>query len=260
MQEFSTPYVGLDVHKESIDMALANGPRQAEVRHLGTVAGGVEAVSKAMRKLVSAGRMLHIVYEAGPCGFVLQRHCIQAQQPAPQRFGAGFAIGLAPNESAELGDHAYGLAQSRRGGVRGPLSVLGFVSDQHLALVVIEIHAGRQVRHLASELGHMVDAPGHHPVDGQAGLQPLAVPELSIFDPAAALQGAMKYLDPPAPGVPSYLLAGLLEAVHRQRREQCPFDGLGRRGGILFLRQHHLYFEWAELRSRVVRSRRKAQP
>ena len=67
MQEFSTPYVGLDVHKESIDMALANGPRQAEVRHLGTVAGGVEAVSKAMCKLVSAGRVLHIVYEAGPC-------------------------------------------------------------------------------------------------------------------------------------------------------------------------------------------------
>jgi transposase len=31
-------------------------------------------VSKSMRKLVSAGHRLHIVYEAGPCGFVLQRH------------------------------------------------------------------------------------------------------------------------------------------------------------------------------------------
>ena len=33
-----------------------------------------EAVSKALRRLVSAGQRLHIVYEAGPCGFVLQRH------------------------------------------------------------------------------------------------------------------------------------------------------------------------------------------
>ena len=38
------------------------------------VPGGLDAVSKAMRKLVGAGHRLHIVYEAGPCGFVLQRH------------------------------------------------------------------------------------------------------------------------------------------------------------------------------------------
>ena len=31
-------------------------------------------MTKSMRKLVSAGHQLHIVYEAGPCGFVLQRH------------------------------------------------------------------------------------------------------------------------------------------------------------------------------------------
>lgn len=74
MSQSTTVYVGLDVHKDSIDIALAQASGDSEVRHLGTVAGGTAAVSKALRRLISAGQRLHIVYEAGPCGFALQRH------------------------------------------------------------------------------------------------------------------------------------------------------------------------------------------
>jgi len=38
------------------------------------VGGDLTALDKALRGLVSAGRWLHVVYEAGRCGFVIWRH------------------------------------------------------------------------------------------------------------------------------------------------------------------------------------------
>jgi transposase len=73
VSQFTTEYVGLDVHKESVDISVASAG-DAEVRHVGKVAGDLNAVTRAMRRLAKDGRRLHIVYEAGPCGFVLQRH------------------------------------------------------------------------------------------------------------------------------------------------------------------------------------------
>ena len=70
----SSVYVGLDVHKDSIDIALAEGGHEGEVRHIGSIGGDLAALDKALRKLISRGTPLHIVYEAGPCGFVIWRH------------------------------------------------------------------------------------------------------------------------------------------------------------------------------------------
>lgn len=72
MRKSSKLFVGMDVHKQSIDVATGE-ESGGEVRHYGAIGGDLAAVSRLARKIESSARRLVFVYEAGPCGFGIYR-------------------------------------------------------------------------------------------------------------------------------------------------------------------------------------------
>lgn len=63
----------MDVHKDSITIAIADEGRSGNVRIYGKIANEPDQIDKVMRKLISQNAQLQCVYEAGPCGYPLYR-------------------------------------------------------------------------------------------------------------------------------------------------------------------------------------------
>src|ERR1700760_1752761 len=74
MEDDSTLYVGLDVHKDSITVAYAIG--MGDVELLGKVGTTQIEIDRLCKRLQSKARHVRVVYEAGPCGYGLYRRLI----------------------------------------------------------------------------------------------------------------------------------------------------------------------------------------
>jgi transposase len=71
MENDSTLYVGLDVHKDSITVAYALGTGEVEL--LGKIGTTKTDIDRLCKRLQSKARRVCVVYEAGPCGYGLYR-------------------------------------------------------------------------------------------------------------------------------------------------------------------------------------------
>ena len=139
-------YVGLDVHKDGIVVAVAEGGLRGEVRDYSRIANTPAALQRLARKLGHEGVELRFCYEAGPCGYGIQRHLsahgqqcvVVAPSLIPQRAGdrvktdrrdaarlarlhrAGELTAVWVPDAAHEADARSGARSSRRGACAAP--------------------------------------------------------------------------------------------------------------------------------------------
>jgi transposase len=132
-------YLGLDVHSQSIAIALAESG--GEVRHYGSISGDLHALEKALTKIKKAhpGCKLKVCYEAGPTGFVIARRLAQlktdclvaAPSLIPTR--SGDRVKTDPRDAAKL-------ARLLRA---GELTAVHVPSSKHSSCVTVTATAAR---------------------------------------------------------------------------------------------------------------------
>ena len=70
----SVKFIGMDVHKNSITIAIADQNNRGPARSYGTINNNFDALNKFCCKMISTKSRLNFVYEAGPCGYNIHRH------------------------------------------------------------------------------------------------------------------------------------------------------------------------------------------
>jgi transposase len=79
MDQYITKYLGLDVHKETIAVAIARAGRSEPI-YYGEIPNNAGAIRKLVKKVVSNGERVSFCYEAGPCGYDVYRQLIELGQ------------------------------------------------------------------------------------------------------------------------------------------------------------------------------------
>lgn len=138
-------YVGLDVHKETLAVAIAAPERLGEVRYYGTINHEAQAVRRLFQKLQGLYGNILSCYAAGPCGFGLYHQLtamnIKCQVIAPSR------IPKSPTDRIK-NDHrdAISLARLLRAGELTPVWIPDLTHEAMQDLIRARATAKRDSR------------------------------------------------------------------------------------------------------------------
>src|SRR5271166_1886457 len=73
----SVAYVGLDVHKATISVTVAEDGRNGDVRFIGTIPNTPGDVLKLVKRLAKDNQRLEFCYEASCCGYGIYRQIVE---------------------------------------------------------------------------------------------------------------------------------------------------------------------------------------
>jgi transposase len=154
-------YIGLDVHKDTIAIALAEAGKREEVREHGKIANTPAALKVLAARLAHNGHELRFCYEAGPCGYGIQRQLSAA--------GHGCVVVAPSLIPRKPGDRiktdrrdAINLAKLHRA---GELTAVWVPDQAHEAirdLVRARLAAVRTLRQARQQLSGFLLRHGHH--------------------------------------------------------------------------------------------------
>jgi transposase len=157
----SITYVGLDVHKDTIAVALAEAGIRGEVREFGKIANTPTAVKALLVKLGRAGRGLRFCYEAGPCGYGIQRLLAAAGYDCV--VVAPSLIPRKPGDRIKTDRRdAINLARLHRAGELTPVWVPDQAHEAIRDLVRARQAAVRALRQARQQLSGFLLRQGHH--------------------------------------------------------------------------------------------------
>ena len=154
-------YIGLDVHKETIAVALAEAGKRGEVREYGTIANTSTALKALASKLAKSGSALRFCYEAGPCGYGIQRHLSAAGHECV--VVAPSLIPRRPGDRIKTDRRdAANLARLHRAGELTPVWVPDLAHEAVRDLVRVRQAAVRALRQARQQLSGFLLRQGQH--------------------------------------------------------------------------------------------------
>ena len=154
-------YVGLDIHKDTIAVALAEAGKRSEVREYGKITNSPAAVKALVAKLGRGRHELRFCYEAGPCGYGIHRQLSTT--------GHGCVVVAPSLIPRKPGDRiktdrrdAINLAKLHRAGELTAVWVPDRAHEAIRDLVRARLAAVRSLRQARQQLSGFLLRHGHH--------------------------------------------------------------------------------------------------